>query len=105
MFVSGAATWYSERIDGLIVYDIDRLTHDPRHLEDVIETVEHHHRPIIDIAGTLDLLTDNGRAMARVVVAMATKTIRRHRPPRTPRSQGPTGPGHPRRRDAPLRVR
>ncbi|MFE5819038.1 recombinase family protein [Streptomyces sp. NPDC056479] len=62
-----------ERIDGLIVYDIDRLTRDPRHLEDAIETVEHYLRPIIDITGTLDLLTDNGRAMARVVVAMANK--------------------------------
>ncbi|MER5528723.1 recombinase family protein [Streptomyces sp. NPDC002677] len=62
-----------ERVDGLIVYDIDRLTRDPRHLEDAIETVEHYHRPIIDITGTLDLLTDNGRAMARVVVAMANK--------------------------------
>ncbi|MCQ4042456.1 recombinase family protein [Streptantibioticus rubrisoli] len=62
-----------ERVDGLIVYDVDRLTRDPRHLEDAIETVEHYHRPIIDITGTLDLLTDNGRAMARVIVAMANK--------------------------------
>ncbi|GAA2135775.1 recombinase family protein [Streptomyces synnematoformans] len=62
-----------ERVDGLIVYDIDRLTRDPRHLEDAIEVVEHHRRPIIDITGTLDLLTDNGRAMARVLVAMANK--------------------------------
>ncbi|WP_405538996.1 recombinase family protein [Streptomyces sp. NBC_00075] len=62
-----------ERVDGLIVYDIDRLTRDPRHLEDAIEVVEHHHRPIIDITGTLDLLTDNGRAMARVLVTMANK--------------------------------
>ncbi|MEV6755415.1 recombinase family protein [Streptomyces sp. NPDC051214] len=62
-----------EPIDGLIVYDIDRLTRDPRHLEDAIETVEHHHRPIIDITGTLDLLTDNGRTMARVLVAVANK--------------------------------
>lgn len=62
-----------ERIDGLIVYDIDRLTRDSRHLEDAIEIVEHYHRPIIDITGTLDLLTDNGRAMARVIVAMANK--------------------------------
>ncbi|MGW3170949.1 hypothetical protein [Streptomyces sp. NPDC001153] len=35
--------------------------------------MEHYHRPIIDITGTLDLLTDNGRAMARVIVAMANK--------------------------------
>ena len=63
-----------ERIDGLIVYDIDRLTRDPRHLEDAIEAVEHYHRPIIDITGSLDLLTDNGRAMARVVTAMNNKS-------------------------------
>ncbi|MEZ0094265.1 recombinase family protein [Streptacidiphilus sp. EB129] len=63
-----------ERIDGLMVYDIDRLTRDPRHLEDAIEVVEQHHRPIIDITGSLDLLTDNGRAMARVITAMNNKS-------------------------------
>ncbi|MEU4212771.1 recombinase family protein [Streptomyces sp. NPDC026206] len=62
-----------ERLDGLIVYDIDRLTRDNRHLEDAIDVVERHRRPIIDITGSLDLLTDNGRATARVVVAMANK--------------------------------
>ncbi|MFE4973081.1 recombinase family protein [Kitasatospora sp. NPDC056651] len=62
-----------ERLDGLIVYDIDRLTRDNRHLEDAIEVVENFRRPIIDITGTLDLLTDNGRAVARVVVAMSNK--------------------------------
>ncbi|MBK3559760.1 recombinase family protein [Streptomyces sp. MBT56] len=60
-------------IDGSIVYDVDRLTRDNRHLEDAIETVEYHHRPIIDITGTLDLLTENGRDMARVMVTMAGK--------------------------------
>lgn len=63
-----------ERLDGLIVYDIDRLTRDPRHLEDAIEVVEHFGRPIIDITGSLDLLTDNGRTMARVIVATANKS-------------------------------
>ncbi|TQF04466.1 recombinase family protein [Kitasatospora acidiphila] len=63
-----------ERLDGLIVYDIDRLTRDPRHLEDAIEVVQHYGRPIIDITGTLDLLTDNGRAMARVITAMNNKS-------------------------------
>ncbi|MFJ2830724.1 recombinase family protein [Streptomyces sp. NPDC087263] len=54
-----------EHLDGLIVYDIDRLTRDNRHLEDAIEVVENFRRPIIDITGTLDLLTDNGRTVAR----------------------------------------
>ncbi|MEN8652395.1 recombinase family protein [Streptomyces sp. 21So2-11] len=62
-----------KRLDGLIVYDIDRLTRDNRHLEDAIEVVESFRRPIIDITGTLDLLTDNGRAMARVIVSMSSK--------------------------------
>lgn len=60
-------------IDGLVVYDIDRLTRDNRHLEDAIEIVEHFGRPIIDITGTLDLLTDNGRTVARIVVATNNK--------------------------------
>ncbi|TDQ05909.1 recombinase family protein [Labedaea rhizosphaerae] len=62
-----------EPLDGLVVYDIDRLTRDNRHLEDAIEVVEHFGRPIIDITGTLDLLTDNGRTVARIVVATNNK--------------------------------
>src|SRR5687768_3557285 len=42
-----------QRLDGLIVYDSDRLTRDNRHLEDCIEVVEHFGRPILDITGTL----------------------------------------------------
>lgn len=62
-----------DRLDGLVVYDIDRLTRDNRHLEDAIEVVEHFGRPIVDITGTLDLLTDNGRTVARIVVATNNK--------------------------------
>lgn len=62
-----------DRLDGLVVYDIDRLTRDNRHLEDAIEVVEHFGRPILDITGTLDLLTDNGRTVARIVVATNNK--------------------------------
>ncbi|GAA1288269.1 recombinase family protein [Saccharothrix xinjiangensis] len=67
------ATPSGDRLDGLVVYDIDRLTRDNRHPEDAIEVVEHFHRPILDITGTLDLLTDNGRAVARIVVATNNK--------------------------------
>ncbi|WP_406428158.1 recombinase family protein [Streptomyces sp. NBC_00147] len=63
-----------QQLDGLIVYDIDRLTRDNRHLEDAIEVVENFHRPIIDITGTLDLLTDNGRTVARLLVTVANKS-------------------------------
>lgn len=62
-----------ERIDGLIVYDLDRLTRDNRHLEDAIDVVVHHRRLILDTTGSVDLLTENGRSMARVMVAMSNK--------------------------------
>ena len=61
------------RLDGLVVYDLDRLTRDNRHLEDAIDVVTHHHRPILDTTGSIDLLTENGRTMARVLVTMSGK--------------------------------
>jgi hypothetical protein len=61
-------------IDGLIVYDIDRLTRDHRNLEDAIDIVQRFGRPIIDTTGTIDLLTDNGRAAARLLVTIAAKS-------------------------------
>ena len=64
----------SGAIDAAVVYDIDRLARDSRDLEDAIEIVEHYQRPILGTTGGLDLLTDNGRAMARVLVAMANKS-------------------------------
>ncbi|ETA00856.1 site-specific recombinase, DNA invertase Pin [Frankia sp. CcI6] len=64
------ATKTGKPLDGLIVSDVDRLTRDPRHLEDAIDVVVQYGRPVIDISGTLDLLTDNGRSVARIVVAL-----------------------------------
>jgi DNA invertase Pin-like site-specific DNA recombinase len=60
-----------QRVNGLIVYDIDRLTRHNRHLEDAIEVVENFRRPIIDITGTLDLPADTGRTVARLLVTVA----------------------------------
>ncbi|HCG55823.1 MULTISPECIES: recombinase family protein [Brevibacterium] len=62
-------------ITALAVYDLDRLARDPRDLEDAIEVVQHHGSLIISAtsAGT-DLMSDSGRAMARVMVTMAQKS-------------------------------
>jgi DNA invertase Pin-like site-specific DNA recombinase len=57
-------------LDGIAVIEIDRLTRDNIDLEDAINVVVHHQRPIIDVTGTLDLLTDNGRDTARILVTM-----------------------------------
>ncbi|WP_416985904.1 recombinase family protein [Streptomyces sp. T028] len=61
------------KVDGLVVLDLDRLTRDMRTLEDVCEVTEHYTRPVVDITGTLDLLTENGRDNARMLVTMAGK--------------------------------
>lgn len=61
-------------IDGLMVWDLDRLARDPRDLEDAIEVVEHHGKRIESETGTIDLTTDAGRAMARVLMAMNNKS-------------------------------
>jgi site-specific DNA recombinase len=58
---------------GMRGHDIDRLTRDNRHLEDCIEVVQHLGWPIIDITDTLDLLTNNGRTIARILVATYNK--------------------------------
>lgn len=57
------------RLDGLMCVDADRLTRDNRDLEDAIDVVMHSDRPILEMSGTLDLLTDNGRTNARVIVS------------------------------------
>ncbi|MEO5841552.1 MAG: recombinase family protein, partial [Acidimicrobiales bacterium] len=62
---SGAAT-------ALVAYDLDRITRSPRDLEDLIDRAEHG-LPIVTVQGTLALDTGDGRAMARVLLAMAAK--------------------------------
>ncbi|MFJ9840260.1 recombinase family protein [Kitasatospora sp. NPDC101155] len=61
-------------IDGIIVYDLDRLARQPRDLEDLIDLVDHFKRPVVGVTGALDLMTENGKAMARVLCAMANKS-------------------------------
>ena len=62
------------RIDGIIYYDLDRMARQPRDLEDQIDLVEFCKRPVEAVTGNIDLRTSNGRAMARVLVAMANKS-------------------------------
>jgi DNA invertase Pin-like site-specific DNA recombinase len=62
------------KIDGVIFYDLDRLARQPRDLEDLIDLAEYYKRPVATVTGELDLRTANGRTMARVLVAMASKS-------------------------------
>ena len=60
-------------IDGVIVYDQDRLLRQPRDLEDLIDIVEAVQRPVTGITSSINLMTSDGRAMARVMAAIALK--------------------------------
>jgi site-specific DNA recombinase len=64
----------ANELDAAVVYDLDRLARDPRDLEDAIEVVQHQGKRIEAVTGAVDLTTDSGIAMARVLVAMASKS-------------------------------
>lgn len=62
--------------DGLMAYDLDRYTRDPRDLEDLIDLVEQQRVPVTSVTGSLRLDTDADVTMARVMVAVANKSSR-----------------------------
>jgi site-specific DNA recombinase len=64
------------RLDGLIAYDLDRVARDPRDLEDLIDIVEARSLPTASVTGSLDLSTDGGVFMARMMVNVANKSSR-----------------------------
>lgn len=66
----------SGAIKGLVVYDLDRYTRDPRDLEDLIDVTESTKYPVRSVTGSLRLDTDADVTMARVMVAMANKSSR-----------------------------
>lgn len=62
-------------IEGLMVWDLDRLARDPRDLEDAIEAVEHYGATIASAtASEIDLTTESGRMMARFHIIIAQKS-------------------------------
>lgn len=65
------------RFDVLVVYDLDRLTRQPRELEDWIDAAEHRGLAIITANGEADLTTDGGRMYARIKAAVARGEIER----------------------------
>lgn len=63
------------RIDGVVVYDLDRLHRQPRELESFIDTCAAVGvRNIATVSGDIDLSTDNGQLVARMLGAVAKKS-------------------------------
>lgn len=67
----------SGRFDALLVYDLDRLTRQPRQLEDWIEYAEERGLQLVTTNGEADLTTDGGRMFARIKAAVARQESER----------------------------
>lgn len=67
----------SGMFDAIICYDLDRLTRQPRELEDWIDEAERRGLRIVTTNGEADLGTDGGRMFARVKAAVARSEIER----------------------------
>lgn len=63
--------------EAVICYDLDRLTRQPRQLEDWIEDAEERGLKLVTSNGEADLATDGGRMFARIKAAVARQEIER----------------------------
>ncbi|WP_321779719.1 recombinase family protein [Schaalia cardiffensis] len=64
-------------IDAIVVYDLDRLTRQPRELEDWIDRAESRGLLLVTANGDADLATDGGRMYARIKAAVARNEVER----------------------------
>lgn len=67
----------SGHFDALITWDLDRLTRQPRQLEDWIDAAESRGLRMVTANGEADLQTDGGRMYARIKAAVARAEMER----------------------------
>lgn len=65
------------RFDALVCYDLDRLTRQPRQLEDWVDAAEERGLKLVTANGEADLATDAGRLFARIKAAVARAEVER----------------------------
>lgn len=63
------------RIDAIICWHTDRLTRQPRQLEEIIDMAEAHGTALATVQGDIDLGTANGRMVARMLGAAARQEV------------------------------
>lgn len=64
-------------LDAIVCYDLDRLTRQPRELEDWIDRAESRGLLLVTANGDADLSTDGGRMYARIKAAVARAEVER----------------------------
>ena len=65
------------KFNALVCYDLDRLTRQPRQLEDWIDRAEQRGLRLVTANGEADLTTDGGRMYARIKAAVARAEVER----------------------------
>lgn len=71
------ADYHAGRFTAIICYDLDRLTRQPRQLEDWIDAAELKGLALVTANGDADLSTDGGRMYARIKAAVARAEMER----------------------------
>lgn len=71
------ADYHAGRFAAIVCYDLDRLTRQPRQLEDWIDWAEERGLQLVTANGDADLSTDGGRMYARIKAAVARAEMER----------------------------
>ena len=71
------ADYLTGSFDAIICWDLDRLTRQPRQLEEWIDAAEARGLRLVTANGEADLTTDGGRMYARVKAAVARGEVER----------------------------
>ncbi|MDQ3664163.1 MAG: recombinase family protein, partial [Actinomycetota bacterium] len=71
------ADYAAGKFDALVCWDLDRLTRQPRQLEDWIDAAEDRGLLLVTANGEADLSTDGGRMFARIKASVARAEVER----------------------------
>jgi site-specific DNA recombinase len=71
------AAFHAGEFDALVCWDLDRLTRQPRQLEDWIDAADERGLLLVTANGEADLSTDGGRLFARIKASVARSEVER----------------------------